>query len=102
MILYPYPHSTKWFARFENVWFKGIILDATHGVIHLRRQEWNQQHTCLCFGFFEHTTYTLPLRFTTLQPSHITLTDDLTFIPRAVDGTAVARSGETANGKLRM
>jgi len=32
----------------------------------------------------------------------MTLTDDLTFIPRAVDGTVVAANGETANGGLCM
>lgn len=47
-------------------------------------------HTCLCFGFLAQITYTLPLRFTTLHPSHISFTDDRTFIPlacRASPGT---------------
>lgn len=58
---------------------------------------------CLCFGFFEHTTYTLPFRFTMLHPSHMTFTDDLTFIPRAVDGiSAVVPSDEIAGVELCM
>lgn len=43
--------------------------------------QWRETRTCLCLGSFEQITYTLPLRITILQPSHITLTDDLTFIP---------------------
>ena len=46
----------------------------------------------MCFGFFEHMMYTLPFLFTTLQPSHMTLTDARTFIPLArttfAEGTA--------------
>jgi len=42
--------------------------------------------TCLCFGFFEQTTYILPFLFTMLQPSHMVFTDDRTFIPLANAG----------------
>ena len=48
--------------------------------------------TCLCFGFLEQMTYTLPFLFTTLHPSHMTFTDARTFIPLArttfADGAA--------------
>ena len=39
--------------------------------------------TCLCFGFLEQIIYILPFLLTTLQPSHMTLTDARTFMPRA-------------------
>jgi hypothetical protein len=45
--------------------------------------------TCLCLGFFEHRIYTLPFLLTTLHPSHMTLTEDRTFIPRASIGFCV-------------
>jgi len=56
------------------------------------------KRTCLCFGFFEHTTYTLPFLLTTLHPSHITLTEALTFIPRASAGVTEPGATVAASG----
>lgn len=50
--------------------------------------------TCLCFGFFEQTTYTLPFLLTTLHPSHMTLTEARTFMPLASAGIEL-RVGDT-------
>lgn len=41
------------------------------------------QRTCLCLGFTEQITYTLPFLRTMWQLSQSFLTDDRTFMPRA-------------------
>lgn len=49
--------------------------------------------TCLCFGFLLHITYTRPFLLTTLQPSHMRLTEERTFMPRERIGVAVECHG---------
>jgi hypothetical protein len=57
------------------------------------------QLTCLCFGFLAQMTYILPFLFTTEQPSHMTFTDERTFIPR--EGTSAWDDGAALGKKRR-